>query len=225
MDFFDDGQNWDGLDQFLKLDLWEEEVGKWVLLGFHPFDSRGDIQSRIAGLAEYGIVTLQGKSFSDSILNNFTSLGLRTVKESFESKKSYIDTLWDSTEFPSPSKVVEAENKSIKKFYPIGVFIAWAIEKNIEIPWLIWAKSQSKLPESRDKNFEYNDIKSAELLLAIDAYKHFFTNPSSEVKNQEIGLWLHDQSISRGITHKDSGKTLNGLSQKKSEAITGIIKP
>lgn len=63
-----------------------------------------------------------------------------------------------------------------------------------------------------------------ELQIAIDAYKHFFSDESGIPNNDKVQEWLTNESIKRGITHPDSGKIHKGLSDTKLKRISSMIR-
>lgn len=83
---------------------------------------------------------------------------------------------------------------------------------NIDLEWM-------SIPVKKS-----HDSYPPELQLAIDAFEELCLDQDKRPTNRDIEKWLQFESKKRNITHKDGGKELQGMSNKKLETIPSIIK-
>ena len=127
-----------------------------------------------------------------------------------ENKKNYLLFKNDPTVPPSCDPII---------YFDLSMAMIPSSEiKKIE------AKSNGNNLRDQD-NINLNSIQNPELRLALDAYIYF--HKAGEEKNllkSDISEWLTTESKKRGIKHIDQGKTITGLSDKKKDVISSLVK-
>jgi len=127
-----EGDSFDELETFLLKDTWQAEEGIILLSGINPKSRRmrksfHDVRT---GLVSFeAILLLNGERFSTS--DNAGKKIISHYKTIFE--------IWNGCSHPPTG------------FYPtytVSYFIEWAKKKNIEIPWLEWAKDNNLPPNN-----------------------------------------------------------------------------